>query len=240
MTPFAFKINAVRSWSRALAMALVWLSFSGAAFAQNLVLNHSFETAGQASWTKIQPDAPGLVFQDDPFFSVTDGLNGVRNSNPNGALILYQDVALPPTGTYTIQMSIGAGSLANGANNFVRADITNTNAATLVAPTAADTLGTTGGNVLQALFSRDGSGGPNPIAIADTAQFNISALAGTTVRVRIMVRSTSGQSSVTLDNVRLIRTNSVSSVPTLSEWAMLALAGLMALATFVSVRRRFS
>jgi hypothetical protein len=32
----------------------------------------------------------------------------------------------------------------------------------------------------------------------------------------------------------------VAGVPTLSEWAMLVLAGLMALATFVTMRRRFN
>lgn len=220
-------------------MALVCLSLSGAALAQNLVLNHSFETAGQASWTKIEPNGPGLVFQNDiGFITPTDGIVAVTNTNANGALIMYQDVVLPPSGTYTAQMSIGAAALANGVNNFIRADITDTNAATLTAPTNTDTLASTGGNVLQALFSRDGSGGANPSALADTAQFNISGLAGTTVRVRIMVRSTSGFTALSLDNVRLSRTAPVVPVPTLSEWALITFAMLIAGFGIYHQRRR--
>jgi hypothetical protein len=216
---------AARLWPRVFTLALVWLSLTGAAFAQNLVLNPSFETAGPANWTLT---TTGAVFAGTS--GATDGVLGVSNSSVgDGTLVLYQDVSLPATGTYTIQMAIGVPLMGSDAKSFVRADITNTNAATIVAPTpGVDTLATTStADVLQNVFSRDGTQGS--IAQADTAAIDITGLAGQSVRVRVMLQHTGffGHTDMRLDNVRLIRTAPVAVVPTLSEWALISFAMLI-------------
>jgi hypothetical protein len=205
------------------------------------VLNLSFETAGTASWTTVQVNPGNISFGTS---GATDGANGFSNSSyVDLSYVLYQDVVFPATGTYTFQGAIDAPSMGSGASSFIRADITNTNAATIVGPTpGGDTLATTStADVLQNIYSRDGVAGFQ--AQADTAVVDISGLAGQTVRVRFMVQLTTGafdNTDMRLDNARLIRTAAVVAVAvlTLSEWSMVLLASLMALFGIWHMRRR--
>ncbi len=223
------------------AIALVSLLFASQVFAQNLILNPSFETAGPANWTEVIGGSGGWSQSTSlAVAAVTDGGLAVasHNSDP-GSEILYQDVTLPATGSYTFQVAVGCMA-KEAATEFCRVDITDTDPSTLVAPTSGETLVTTtasgGVHVLVPVFLHDGTSGN--AAIADTAVVNISALAGQTVRVRFIAASptgTDGYGSGLFDNVRLIRTlaatSTTSSVPSLSEWGLILLALIMAGAT---------
>ena len=231
-----------------IAVALVSLLLATQVSAQNLVQNPSFETAGPANWTEVIGQWGGWSQSTTmAAAAVTDGILAVasHNSDP-GSEILYQDVTLPATGTYTFQ--VAAGCIAKeAATEFCRVDITDTDPSTLVAPTAGtDTLASTttsgAAHILAPVFLHDGTTGNADIT--DTAVLNISALAGQTVRVRFMAASptgTDGYGSIYFDNVRLIRTApaaTASPVPTLSEWGLILLALFMAGATVNEFGRR--
>lgn len=224
------------------AMAML---LSNQVLAQNLVQNPSFETNTLANWTLVSSGTGGWVTSSSAL-TISDGLVGTRtdySAQAAGSAILYQDVVLPATGTYTFQASVGCYVKGGLATEFCRADITDTSPGTIVAPTAGvDTLATTGTGVLTPLFSL-GSSFVNSV-IADTIVFNITGLAGQTVRVRFMSSNPStdqlaGMSVV--DNVRLIRTAppvAASSIPTNSEWGLVLMAMLLAGVAFGEFRRR--
>ena len=195
----------------ALGAALFFMS--GFASAQNLLANPSFETLGQASWTAVIA-GPATWNDSGATPPVTDGVNGVfSNQGAPSSQILYQDVVLPATGTYRIRLDVGCDPSGGADTDYCRVDITNTNAAT-IAPTVpgADTLATTGANVIQAVYSRDGPAGADPQGPV-TATFN--GTAGQTVRVRLLVQASNDVATIVVDNMSLA---AASAIPTLSEW----------------------
>ncbi len=238
--------NFIRSRLGLGAIAAMSLLASGAALAQNLVQNPSFETAGPANWTAVTLPGGGWS-QTTNVAAVTDGSYGMASQYLDpGSEILYQDVILPATGTYTFQ--VAAGCLAKEADTeFCRVDITDTDPSTLVAPGMGATLASTttsgGAHILLPVFLHDGTTGN--AAIADTAVLNVSALAGQTVRVRFMAASPTGNDGYgtgLFDNVRLIRTpaavSGATSVPTLSDWVLMLTALMLAALAFRETRRQ--
>ncbi len=221
---------------------LVFLGLlAGPASAQvNLVQNYSFETLGQVGWTPVLNEAtPGTVqwFDSPASPPRTDGANGLTSSQSFiGSQVLYQDVVLPPAARFSIQVAAGCNfSGSSSAFDFCRVDITDTSAASIIAPVpGTDSLATTGGNVLRAIYSRDSIAGSQ--AQADTAIVDISSLAGQTVRVRVMVSDYRGPVAIALDNVRLLQT--FDTAPTLSPWGMLIMASLLVVAAGLALHRR--
>lgn len=218
---------------KALSLGVVLFFAAGIASAQNLLLNPSFETAGQASWT-IVIGGPAGWFDSGATPPVTDGVNGiVSNQIGPSSQILYQDVVLPATGTYRIRMDVGCDPSGGAATDFCRVDITNTNAATIVPSVPlADTLASTGANVLQAVYSRDGPAGADAQGTV-VATFN--GTTGQTVRVRLLVQASNDVANIFVDNVSLV---AATAVPTLSQWAMVMLSALLALGAWGAMRRR--
>lgn len=232
-----------------LAVALVFVWPASEAMAQNLVVNPSFETEGLPNWTAIGAATMGEWISTNDAIAVTDGSFGVRTrySDP-GTEILYQDVTLPAAGTYTFQ--IATGCLAKDVTDFCRVDITDTDPATLDRPpfgstTLAATTALAGAHILVPVYLHDGTGGN--AAIADTAVINISALAGQTVRIRLMAGSSAGNAigygTGLADNVRLLPgvppvVTGTTSVPTLSEWGLILMALLLAGLSFREFDRR--
>jgi hypothetical protein len=214
-----------------LGVALFFVS--GFASAQNLLANPSFETLGQASWTAV---LAGPATWNDSVATppVTDGVNGIFSDQTGpSSQILYQDVVLPATGAYRIRLDVGCDPSGGTATDFCRVDITDTNAATIVPPVpGADTLATTGANVLQAVYSRDGLAGADPQGTV-TATFN--GTAGQTVRVRLLVQASNDVATIFVDNMSLA---SAAAIPTLSQWGMIILSVLLALGAFVAMRRQ--
>ena len=212
---------------------------AGQASAQvNLVQNYSFETPGQANWTAVR-NTPGTVQWLDSAASPprTDGVNGLTsNQSSYGSQILYQDVVLPSAGRFSIQVAAGCSfSSAPTTHDFCRVDITDTTTASIAPPSPVnDTLATTDHNVLQAIYSRDSAAGNQ--AQSDTPIIDISSLAGQTVRVRVMVSDLDGPVAIALDYVRLMQ--AFNTAPTLSPWGTLIMAGLLAIAAGLALRRR--
>jgi hypothetical protein len=215
----------------ALGVALFFVS--GFASAQNLLANPSFETLGQASWTAVIA-GPAAWVDSGATPPVTDGVNGIFSTQGGpSSQILYQDVVLPATGTYRIRLDVGCDPSGGAATDYCRVDITNTNAATIAPPVpGADTLATTGANVLQAVYSRDGAAGIDP---QGTVTATFSGTAGQTVRVRLLVQASNDVATLVVDNMSLA---SAAAIPTLSQWGMFILSVLLALGAFVAMRRQ--
>ena len=216
----------------ALGAALFLLS--GFASAQNLVLNPSFETLGQANWTAVI-SGPAVWVDSGATPPTTNGANGLT-SNQGGpsSQILYQDIVLPATGLYAFSIDAGCNPQGLANTDFCRVDITNTNAATLVPPTpGADTLATTGANVLVPVYSRDGVAGNDPQA---PRSVTFSGTAGQTVRVRLLVQASNFFANIFADNMAL-GSAIVAVVPTLSELAMIMLSALLAVFGLYYIRR---
>ena len=220
---------------RALTSILLlvpFLALSGFASAQNLILNPSFETPAQANWTPAI-FGPGTWQDSAATPPTTNGANGLTSSQgAPTSMYLYQDVVLPVTGTYVLSGDVGCNPQGGANTDFCRVDVTNTNAATVAATTpGASTLASTNANVIAKLYSRDGTAGAGAQA---AAAVTFSGTAGQTVRIRILVQASNFIANVFADNFALA---AVTQVPTLSEWAMIALAILLAAAAGFNLRR---
>ncbi len=214
------------------ALAIAFLVVPGVAGAQNLILNPSFETLGQASWLSVI-NGPAAWSDSGAAPPTTSGVNGLT-SNQGGpsSQILYQDIVLPATGNYTFSGAIGCDPQGGANTDFCRVDITNTNAATLTPPTPlTSTLATTNGNVIATLYTRDGTAGsgaqgPQAVTFAGTA--------GQTVRIRIMVQASNFFAFVFADALSLA---AAQQIPTLSEWGLILLCLLLVAVAGFTLRR---
>ena len=228
-------MKAVRAFVGVIAMAA---SFSAAA--QNLLNNGSFE-AGTAGWTVVEsgPFSPGnCVFESLAAGVPTGGAGawvtpaptdptqvGMSDANAPGTCQIFQDVVVPT----------GAGILSFAAGyNF----------APLGAPAGAGCamsvqVLTPANAVIAQGFTATG-GTNRPLTARPSVGF--SGLApGATVRVSITVDSCNdGPAGMAMDNMVLLAVPNVvaTKVPTLSEWAMILMALLMAATAFLALRRR--
>ena len=237
---FSWAWRQLRAWIGGLLLLT-----SVQVFAQNLLLNPSFETLNRVNWTFLTNGTFGV---NDSAVAppTTDGANGVvfQAAGAPSSFIFYQDVVLPAAGAVSFQVAMGCtlflqpGTLA--ATDFCRVDITDLSAATLVLPTGGvDTLASTNTGVLRPIFSTDGVT-TGSVAQADTPPVDLTALAGQTVRVRFMTSRSNGvMAQILVDNARLMHAPVAgTSVPTLSEWGLMILSGLMALGVLAVMRRR--
>lgn len=214
----------------AAAAAIVLSLSSGAAFAQELVTNGSFEP-GTAGWT-VSTNVPGgcaalarpsgatqmVVAPSGP----TAGANYVELYPTAGSQIcrLYQDVAIPP-GASSAAFAIDASASFSGG------------ATTLADYGRVDIL-TTSDVLLQNIFLRDGTQANLPNLAHYTA--NLTPYAGQTVRIAIIFANGPVCCNETFaDAVSIL---AVTSIPTLSQWAMILLAVLMAGTGVLILRRR--
>ena len=221
------------SLSRA-ALSLTLLAVSCFASAQNLLLNPSFETLGQANWTPAI-FGPGAWQDSAASPPTTNGANGLTSSQGGPtSMYLYQDVVLPATGNYILRAKLGCDPQGLANTDFCRIDVTNTNAATIAATTpGADTLATTTtANVIATLYTRDGTAGPGaqgPVAVT------FAGTAGQTVRVRILVQASNFFANVFADDF-FLAFRPETAIPTLSEWGLILLALLLMAATGLHFR----
>lgn len=228
---------------------LAAMAFSSPAMAVNVVTNGSFE-AGLAGWTSAPAavntgatcgfnsaaPAPGTeTVTATPGFPATAGtanaigsIDGTTAGRNN--CVLYQDVFIPVGATTAnltadvgVKMFGGAAQCCQGAamGLFSTASVHSD-----IAPKAAG-----------AATYRNPAASDATLAPISQNSINVSALAGTTVRLQLMIVSTNttgfavgGFDNVVLDvTVPVVATPSVASIPTLSEWGVIVLAALMAL-----------
>lgn len=222
------------TWRVLLAAAAASIGFAAApAAAQNLVLNPSFESADTTSWT-ITGTCPFDVLS--PPGTTTTGAGGFPVQAPTqGAFILLSDAVAPGTCTLFQDIALPAGQ------NFILSFGAGYNYEDFGDPTGAGcdaSIGlTTVANVPIATFYTR-SGGIDQ-SVGSRGPFNLGpGLAGTTVRLTITTNScVGGPAGIVADNFVLVAGATTSAVPTLSEWATLLLALLMAMTAFAGLRR---
>lgn len=237
--------------------ALVAVSlFCARAFAQTDVLvNGSFES-GLSGWTTATnlgggatgtcgyngATAPGTeTLTSVAGFPATDGtqlaLGSVSQATGGGLIIscvLYQDVAIPANAT-TATFSFDIG-IKNALNN------NNTNNAAVVGvystagvPAFADSA------VVGAVSGKINYTQATDVALQSrtSASFNISSKAGATIRFAIInAANNSGHENIGIDNVHfLVNTAAPAAVPTLSQWALIAVGLLLSFTGFWYLRR---
>ena len=243
-----------------VALALMAL-LSGPAFAQTDVLtNGSFESGltGWTSATQLDPGAAGSCSYNAATASGTETSTGLPAFPPTAGTqlalssvvstsgvqniincVLYQDVAIPAGATRaTFTYDIGAkGGTDGGINTGVRfglystASLPSFNGPTVAGPSPFYATATPD----TVLHSR-----------SSTVNFNVSAIAGTTVRFAIMNGAfRTGTEVIGIDNVHLLVTvpsapSSAFGAPTLSEWGLIALALLLGCTGFLALRQRLA
>ncbi|MEP7261457.1 MAG: IPTL-CTERM sorting domain-containing protein [Usitatibacter sp.] len=222
-------------WRVLLAAAAVASGFAAApAGAQNLVLNPSFETGDTTSWTAtgtcpFDVLSPPALSTGAAGFSAPAPAQGtfvlVSDALAPGVCELYQDIALPAGQTFTLSFASGY--------NFVDLGGDPTGAGCSATVGLSDTVGVP----IATFYSRSGGFNQN---INTRGPFNLPAgLAGTTVRVIITTLSCpGGPAGIEADNFVLAAGFTTNNVPTTSEWTLLLLATLMAVAALVAMHKR--
>lgn len=225
----------MNSWRAVLAVAASVFGFAAApAGAQNLVLNPSFETGDTTSWIATGT-CPFDVLSPPALTTGAAGFNAppppqgafvlVSDALAPGVCELYQDIALPAGQAYRLSFAAGYNYIDLGGD-----------------PTGAGCSATigiadTGGIPIATYYARAGNFDQG---IAQRATVGIpAALSGSTVRLIIATTSCAGgPAGILADNFILAAGISSSAVPTSSEWSLLLLATLMALAAFAAMHQR--
>lgn len=211
-------------------------------------VNGSFETGDFTGWTVInEPDSNGDWFV---YSGTTTPLSSnsilrppvgefaaVTDQGGPGSHILFQDILVPVDGEATCSLIIYYNNLAGtfinnsdlsfsgGANQQARIDILSTD---------ADIFTVSAGVLLNIYQTFPG----DPASLGyTTLDFDLSQFAGETVRFRAAEVDTIGNFNFAIDDVRcgppVART-----IPTLGEWGMIAMAGVLGLAGLIYARRR--
>lgn len=221
---------------RALALSVMLIGsalVANQAWAANLVVNGSFETGNTSGWTISGGTCAWQALSAGQTTSQAGGF--VAPTPPNGNFVLLSDAGEPGSCTFQQDVTLPPSSsdiltLDAGYNYLNFDDPTGAGCSVTVAAT------TTGDIPIATAYSA--SGGAN-LAITAQGPVNLSARAGTTVRILVTtVSCAGGPAGVVLDNVVLDSNPLASAIPTLSEWAMILLGLLLAGIGVVVIRRR--
>jgi hypothetical protein len=242
-------------FSGGLVCALLSLSATLALAQTNILTNGSFES-GLTGWSQAASyqtgatgtcgynaaTAPGTeTLLSIAGFPATAGtqiaLGSAQSLNagvPRTYCALYQDVAIPAgatTATFSLDLGV-KGYVDGGFSQSLVVAL----ASAAAPPAATDTpLSGTPAIVVDASIAQ------TALQSHTSSSFDISAWAGTTVRL-IIVNGTNHADPGTvvgLDNVKLLVTAPVAT-PTLSEWGLLALGGLLVGAGLLFSRQHFA
>jgi hypothetical protein len=218
-------------------LGVIALSASFSAASQNLVLNSSFETGTTASWVQTNPGGVcvfdvltgGAPSTGAGNWTTPAAAQGTRvfmgDTNAPGTCSLHQDIAIPAAGSYSLRFAAGYNYQDFGD------------------PTGAGcsaTIGieTTGGVPIATYYAA--AGGVNQPMVQRGPFLLPPAVSGTTVRVIMtMVSCGGGPAGIPADNFVLAAgIGGVATVPTMSQWALILMALLMAATALVALRRR--
>lgn len=95
-----------------------------------------------------------------------------------------------------------------------------------------------GDGVLLNLFQTE-PGDPEELGYT-TIEFDLTPFAGQTIRLRAAVVVTVGPLAGAIDNIVCSRDQSTRAIPTLSEWGLIAMAGLLGIISLFAIRRRIT
>jgi hypothetical protein len=220
----------MNAWRTLLAISAIAMT-TGSAFAQNLLLNPSFET-GLTNWT----DTGGAcTYEALSPPSTTAGAGAFTTPTPpNGAALLMTDAGAP--GTCQIFQDVVATTGALTLSAAAGYNYRNFGSAAAPGCSASIQAVTATGEVLVTLYSpAGGTASIEPIANRGPVTFGVRN--GSTVR--IVISSTScadGPAGIAADNFSLVAAAQGPNVPTLGEWALILLALLMAAAAATTLR----
>ena len=208
-----------------LAVAAIAVSgmTAGGAFAQNLILNPSFE-AGLTNWTDT---AGTCTYEALSPPSNTAGAGAFATPTPpNGAALLMMDATAP--GTCQIFQDVVVTAPFHTLT--VAAGYNYANFGSAAAPGCSATIQATTptGQVLASVYSPvGGTSSIEPIANRGPVTFNTRV--GSTVRIIVTANSCGdGPVGISADSFSLVAAASGPNIPTLGEWALILLALLMA------------
>lgn len=193
-----------------------------AARAADVITNGGF-TTNTAGWTITGALAPGnCTWTSTPGIPGATGNAAQASAGGPADCYLYQQVTLAPATTNNLTVSFGTSFIPGGANHISTIEIRSST-----------------GTLLQTLYTRDGTQGPE--AMSARGPYNLNAYAGQTIRVAFRTVHNAGAVGQQIDNVVLDSVNAAT-IPTMSEWAMIglatAIAGMGAL--LLGRRRRFA
>ena len=214
--------------------------------AQELVTNGGFETEDFTGWTleEITPSGDWFVYTGtvSPLISApilappVGDFAAVTDQRRPDSNLLYQDIEIPAGATvrcsaivYYVNQEVGGvfiigdGLTLDGPNQQYRVDIMDPDAPPF----------DTGAGVLLNLFQTL-PGDPASLGYTNL-NFDLSQFAGSTVRIRAAVVVTEDVLNGSIDAVSCIATTRI---PTLSEWGLLAMAGILGIVGFMVMRRR--
>lgn len=239
----------MRIFTLALFMALVLSFFYTNAQAQDdPFVNGSFETGDFTGWTVInETNSAGDWFvysgtsaplTGNTILPPTVGIFAATTDQTGpGSHVLYQDIEVPSdvvpcsvivyynntAGSFVIGPDL---SYSSGANQQARIDIMDP---------AADPFDV-GAGVLENLFLTT-PGDPSFLGYT-IIDFDLSPFAGTTVRFRAAEVDNLSNFYFSIDDVLCGDRHVSRPIPTLGEWGMIAMAGVLGLAGLIFARRR--
>ena len=214
------------------------------ASAQPVIVNGGFETGTFSGWTVVVAtgsDGDWNVYQGNQFSPLPPPPDGQYAATTfqggPGAQVLYQDIAVPETGPFNCSLIvyyvneasefiIGPGLEFTGEpNQQARIDIL----------TDSDPF-TVSAGVLENLFQT--LPGDPPTLGYTTIEFNLSPYAGTTVRLRAAEVDNQEVFLFAIDEVTCGGGSVATGIPTLGEWGLMAMAGVLGIAGLLYARRK--
>jgi hypothetical protein len=233
----------MRIFTLAIFLALALSFFNTGAQAQvELVENGSFETGGLTGWTRVQGQGSGgtwIIYTVGEFLPLPPPPDGdfaaVTTQLGASSAILYQDIEVPANSrvrcSAVVYYESGADGFVNGPGLSINSGPNHQARVDIMDPDAGD-FDTVAG-VLVNLF-RTFPGFPFSLGYT-TIEFDLTQYAGSTVRLRAGIAANQGVLNFALDEVTC--TAEIASIPTLGEWGMIAMAGVLGLAGLIFARR---
>jgi hypothetical protein len=209
-------------------------------------VNGSFETGNFTDWTVVQEPGSGgdwFVYSGNstPFFSLVPGppfgqFAAITDQGGPSSQVLFQDIDVPQDLSEECSVIVYYQNLAG---QFVTAPdlsyltVSNQQARIdIMDPSAGDF--DVGAGVLLNIFQTN-PGDPASLRYTEIF-FDLSPFAGTTVRFRAAEVDNLSNFNFAIDDVRC--GDRVSNIPTLGEWGMIAMAGVLGLAGLIFASRR--
>jgi len=225
----------------------------------DLFVNGGFETGNFSGWTVVQQLNSGgdwFVYSgtlspfDSTILAPPEGtFAAVTDQQDPSSQVLYQDVDVPigTTECSVIVYYVNTAQVEDGEIGATEVDAIFVNGPNLnfnegpnqqARIDIMDPLAPVfdiGAGVLLNIFQTN-PGDPGTLGYT-TLNFDLSDFAGTTVRFRAAEVDNIGIFNFSIDDVTCLRDNAVE-VPTLSEWGLIAMAGILGIVGFMFIRRR--
>ncbi len=234
----------MRIFTSALFLALVLSFFHTDAQAQvDIVENGSFETGDLTGWTRVQGQNSGgtwIIYTVGEFLNLPPPPDGdfaaVTTQLGASSTILYQDIEVPANSrvgcSAVVYYDSGADGFLNGSGLSITSGGNHQARVDIMDPDAGDFDTVVG--VLENLFQTF-PGFPFSLGYT-TIEFDLTQYAGSTVRLRAGIAANQGVLNFALDDVTC--TAEIASIPTLGEWGMIAMAGVLGLAGLIFASRK--